>query len=108
VFHVLRSSYKGNDTSTPKVNPEDNAGAYNWYLNGGFKKVVRSPTFPPHFSDAFAKEEILANYLNVGKKEKCLQWVRKLVKGTCRFSKLTIVPMIQSFCQMTSSKVMGQ
>jgi hypothetical protein len=40
VFHVLRSSYKGKDTSVfLKAIPEDNAGAYNWYSNRGFKKL---------------------------------------------------------------------
>ena len=84
VFRVLRSSYKGKDTSVfLKVNPEDNAGAYNWNSNRGFKKVVnQSPQFPPHFSDAFAKEEILANYLHVDRNEEYLQWVMKLVKAS--------------------------
>jgi hypothetical protein len=52
-FGVSCSTFflQGNDTSVfLKVNPEDNAGAYNWYSNRGFKKVVRLPTFPPHFS----------------------------------------------------------
>ena len=46
------------------------------------KVVNRSPQFPPHFSDAFAKEEILANYLHVGRNEEHLQWVMKLVKAS--------------------------
>ena len=86
VFHILRSSNKGIDSSVYlKVNEEDNVRAYNWYSNRGFKKVVRSPTFPPQFSDAFGKEKLLAKYLHVGKEEKCLQWVTKVVKASTAY-----------------------
>jgi hypothetical protein len=92
VFHDLRTPYNGcNSVVLLKVNKKDNPNAYYWYECQGFNKVGGRPSFPAELSSAFAKEDVLAHYLNFAHENPCLQWVRKVLKSSCSLPESTVV-----------------